>query len=147
MYEIKYFLNSVLSLEKSINEVYSENPGTFKEVIKDISERFLDTVDNYMNITRKNLFALENSLYLEDELKNRLKNQIKNYSSLIIENIEINLDEAKTSIKNMRNLDPSVDEFLDKVFEKFIEINKIFKKYNPKVNEKHSIIIKQVFKN
>ena len=59
----------------------------------------------------------------------------------------INLDEAKTSIKNMRNLDPSVDEFLDVVLEKFIEINKIFKKYNPKVNEKHNIIIKQVFKN
>src|SRR5574344_1941721 len=94
------FLKSVVSLEKSITEVHSKNPETFKEVINDISERFLDVANNYIETTRKNLFALENSLYLEDDLKYMLKDHIKKYSSLIIENIEINVENARTSIKN-----------------------------------------------
>lgn len=146
MLEIDNFLNSIMSLEKSIKEVHSKNPETFKEVIDDISERFYNVIDEYISTTRKNLFALENSLYLDDEVKYILKEKIKKYSSLIIENIEINLDNARTSIKNMRNLHSSVDEFLDKVFEKIIELNSLFEKYNPKVNKKYSIIINQVFK-
>lgn len=140
------FLKSIVSLEKSITEVHSKNPETFKEVIEDVSERFNNVIDNYIISTRKNLFALENSLYLDDEEKYILKEKIKKYSSLIIENIEINVENARTSIKNMRNLHSSVDEFLDKVFEKIIELNSLFEKYNPKVNRKYSIIIKQVFK-
>lgn len=144
--EIDSLLESIEGLESTINELKNDSEDNLKDVILDVSEKFTENFDTYINTINKRLFALENNLYLEDEIRNNLIINLRNFNKLKVDTVDSEkIKKVKDSIKRTKEIDENVNILYNIIYNKTKELNKIFRKYNPKVTLFYSKLFDDIF--
>lgn len=144
--EIDDLLESIEGLENTITELKNDSEDNLKDVILDVSEKFTENFDNYINTINKRLFALENNLYLDDEIRNNLIINLRKFSKLKVDTVDSEkIKKVKDSINRTKEIDENVNILYDIIYNKTKELNKIFRKYNLKVTLFYSKLFDDIF--
>ena len=144
--EIDNLLESIEGLESTITELKNDSEDNLKDVILDVSEKFTEQFDNYINTINKRLFALENNLHLDDEIRNNLIINLRKFSKLEVDTVDSEkIKKVKDSINRTKEIDENVNILYNIIYNKTKELNKIFRKYNPKVTLFYSKLFDDIF--
>lgn len=144
--EIDNLLESIEGLESTITELKNDSEDNLKDVILDVSEKVTEKFDNYINTINKRLFTLENNLHLDDEMRNNLIINLRKFSKLEVDTVDSEkIKKVKESINRTKEIDENVNILYDIIYNKTKELNKIFRKYNPKVTLFYSKLIDDIF--